>query len=191
MVGSFKRGVAENGRPFLEVSHARMKNQQANAANAQKEPHRQRIFQHDNPKICAVAAYDRQVKWLGDSAKEDSPLFRSLSRLTKKVPEEPAKYASCKGVAAWVSQNVRPGMSFKDCARRAVISKLANDPRMTTSSVANFVHMTERNVAKYYRSNTGQRNLAAEVLAQVEGHLLLLHHRPASLSHRDRRPLPL
>ena len=46
-----------------------MKILQANSTNARKQPHMQKIFQHENPKLCGVAAYHRQVQWLGLSAK--------------------------------------------------------------------------------------------------------------------------
>ena len=166
-VGCFKAGVTSDGQAYMEVRHGRMKNFQACAANAGKGPHVQTVLQHENPKLDAVAAYQRQVAMLGDKAAEDSPLFRSMGPCTKKIPDKGAKYATCKGVAEWVSKTIRPGLTFRDCARRAVVSKLANDPRLTTTVVADFMRMTERNVARYYRGNQNKRRLAAQVLAEV------------------------
>ena len=83
------------------------------------------------------------------------------------MPDKAAAYASCKGAAAWASEKVGRVLTFKDCARRAVISKLANDPRLSSHVVADFMHLTERNLSKYYRPNKEKRSLAAAVLAEV------------------------
>ena len=66
-VGRYSTGTGANGRRFIELVQGTMKNLPGDQKNVSKPLHKQKILEHTNPKLCGVAAYNRQVKLLGES----------------------------------------------------------------------------------------------------------------------------
>ena len=76
-VGQIHPRTFDNGTNGLQVNFGTMKNMQGNQANAAKGLHKQFIVPHTNPKLCAFAAYQRQMDLIGRPSDPNVPLFRS------------------------------------------------------------------------------------------------------------------
>ena len=118
-VGNSTERTLPDGTKAIEVRFGTMKNLQGNQANAGKPAHQQLIMAHDNPKLCAVAAYQRHVGLLGSNPRSEDPLFRSARLMTKTAPPQALSTASIRGLTQWVREEVGGPVTFKDCARRA------------------------------------------------------------------------
>ncbi len=57
-------------------------------------------------------------------------------------------------------------LDFKDCARRVVFTKLANDPRISDEDAAKYMHVNKRTVSTYHQSNQDAKWRAADILSK-------------------------
>ena len=166
-VGSFSTGTGANGRRFIELVQGTMKNLQGDQKNVSKPLHKQKILEHTNPKLCGVAAYDRQVKLLGENPDPASFLFRGINVNMKTVPEKQMAYATCRGVSHWLRTIVNRKLTFKDCARRVVFTKLANSNAVSSHDAAKAMGVRPRTIDRYHVAGADVRDRAAEILAEV------------------------
>lgn len=154
------------GELMLEVAIGTMKNQPARQQTAAAPLHKQQIFTHTNAKLCALGAYERQLQLLGSVRNAEGYLFRSLKTFSKNVPANPMSYATCRGAALWVRAELGRDVTFKDCARRPVFTKLAN--AMSAYDAAKAVGVRAQTIQHYHRAVEGNvLRQAAEVLRQV------------------------
>lgn len=164
-VGSVHFSKAEDGEEMLEVVIGTMKNKPAKQQTASSPLHRQLIFKHQDTKLCGVAAYNRQVKLLGSHKPEDY-LFRGIKNLSKAIPQGPPSYSSCRGAAKWAGDLLGRPLTFKDCARRPVFTKLANS--LSSYDAAKAMGVKPQTLANYHRASSSSVNhQAANVLRQV------------------------
>ena len=92
-IGNFQLKVDEKGTEFLSVRFGPMKNMQANQENVGKGPHTQDILPHPDPRLCAVAAYRRQLAMLPDPSNRAAPFWLGV-RPYQKQPLKNAKRAT-------------------------------------------------------------------------------------------------
>lgn len=168
-VGNFRRIEDEEGQDGLEVIFGTMKNKRAKQETIGAAPHVQRIYAHANPKLCGVAAYNRQVQLLGqDGPSAGDFLFRTMYHFQRSAPQgrndkKGVHYAMFRGVARWVSATLGRKVTFKDCARRPVATTLADCLPLHQAAKALGVHANTLGV--YHRSASNVvANAAAEVL---------------------------
>ncbi len=165
-VGNFHALVLDDGRNAMQVSFGTMKNLQGNQGNVGKAAHKQLMVEHVNRHLCGIAAYKRQIALLGGSPDPASPFFRSARLMTKTAPPNAASVGFTRGLAQWVGAGVGRAVTFKDCARRPVFTRLVN--ALSVHDAARAVGVIPRTMDKYHVA--GLRDVttrAADVLAQV------------------------
>ena len=152
---------------MLQVHFGTMKNLQGKQETARKPVHKQKVMQHSsNPKLCAVAAYHRQIRLLGAPNDPDSPFFRGARVYAKTTPLNAATYNVFKGVVSWVRVVLGRPVKFKDCARRPVFTRLAN--ALNVHDVAKAVGVVPRTMDRYHVANEEDvTSRAAAVLLKV------------------------
>ena len=87
-VAQFTQGKMPNGRKYVDLTLGTVKNLPGNQKNTPKPLHKQRVVEHDNSKLCAVLAFTRQVKLLGNPTRSVF-LVHSLRHASTKAPPEP------------------------------------------------------------------------------------------------------
>jgi hypothetical protein len=166
-VGNFHPTETAEGTEVL-VKFACMKNLQPKQSNVGKPAHEQLLLPNPNLKLCAVAAWRRQLNMLpaGDSSARDAPFWLSVRVNT--TPGEGAKgatYSSFKGAAEWASKVLARKITFKDYSRRPFVTKLAN--AMGAHDAAKAVGILPRTVDRYHRSGNDLQPRAALAGNQV------------------------
>ena len=165
-VGQFHVKRFDDGTEGLQIHFGTMKNLQGNQANVSKALHKQYLKPHKNSKLCAVAAYHRQLSLVGKPSDLSVPLFRSARFHSKSAPPKEASYNVIRGIALWARAEVGRPITFKDCARRPVLTRLAN--ALPVHEAARAVGVAPRTIDRYHTSNAAEVSTrAAIILAQV------------------------
>jgi hypothetical protein len=165
-VGSFHWVTTDEGVEALDVHIGTMKNKQARHQNVGMPLHKQSIYQHSNPNLCAVAAYKRQLSILPSGYSPKDPLFRSARFFSRQLGMQAPSTHTCAGVALWVSQLIGRKVTFKDCARRPVFTKLVN--AMPSYDAAKSVGVQPQSLLPYHRAVASEiKAQAARIMAQV------------------------
>ena len=123
---------------------------QGKQENVGKLAHVQKLLPHEDPRLCAVAAYHRQLKMLPHTSNKEAHFPRSVrSNGIPSKPGNPATYATCKGVATWVSSHVGRPVTFKDCDAGFRTKRAFATPFLSgsTTCVANAVFVRKKGVA--------------------------------------------
>ena len=76
-------------------------------------------------------------------------------------------YATVRGVALWVRQVLGRKVTFKDCARRVVFTKLANSKHVSLHDAAKAVGVRPRTMDRYHVGADNIQDRAAAILATV------------------------
>ena len=155
-VGNFH--VQEGGKQIL-VRFGKMKNLQGGSS---KDMHEQLLVPHAQPKLCPIAAYFRQMKLLA-ATNQDDPFFVSRHNgSSKAVPTTAAKEATFKGTINWARKELGRPITFKDCARRPVFTRLLG--KMGAHDAAKAVGVVPQTMDRYYAGDPqGVLVKAAEV----------------------------
>ena len=109
-VGNFQPKVLEGGQKSIQVNFGTMKNLQGDQANSSKAVHHQLVVEHNNPKLCAVAAYERQFALPEGSQGSADPFFPTgkiddQDRTPPKLPQFPLQGALHNGFGLrWAGQ---------------------------------------------------------------------------------------
>ena len=165
-VGNFHQKVSHDGTEGLQINFGTMKNLQGNQANANKPAHIQYVMKHANPKLCAIAAHGRQMELIGKASSPSSPMFRGARIYTNSAPPNAATYSIIRGIAQWVRAAVGRPLTFKDCARRPVLTRLAN--ALSVHDAAKAMGVAPRTIDRYHAADgPAVSSKAAAVLAQV------------------------
>lgn len=163
-VGCFHPQKTETGLELL-VKYPKQKAMQANQQNAHKPLRDQLILPRDNPKICGIEAWRRQMAILPDATDPGAWFWRSAGIQTKK-PGGRAGPATFEGVVNWAKEVLGRGLTFKDVSRRPVVTALVD--QLGAHKAAKAVGMRPRNTDRYHRCGADDvRREAAEALQQV------------------------
>ena len=184
-VGSFERGVLPDGRRFLRPVIGTMKNKQGRLEKVEEALFHQMIIQHSDARcvsstvatiyrlpvvrLCAVRAIEHQIQLLGPDAAPDSWLFRSVRNISKELGVQQGHAGLYRGVYQWAQTVLGRQLTFRDMSRRVVMTRLANDPNLSTDDAAKYMGVTTRTISVYHRTNDERRQMAAEVLSRTSG----------------------
>ena len=169
-VGNFHRIPTADNSLEISVKFANMKNLQPKQENVGKPAHEQLILPHPNVKLCAVAAWQRQLKLMpaADLSNPNACIWRSMRVWTTSTEDvvDPATYYSFKGAAAWASKVLERKVTFKDCSRRPLVTRLTD--AMGVVAAAKVVGIRPNTVQRYHKADRYDlQRQAATVLNQV------------------------
>lgn len=173
---------------FLTVALGTMKNHQGSLDRVDAQLLKQQVLACADARFCAVAAYARQCALERAAATDGTEdyLFRSCPGPYAKVlgPKQ-AGVSLFRGVYQWVSKVLDRKLTFKDIARRVVMTKLANAPDMSDNDVAKYLHVHPRTVAVYHRSGATKKQRAAEILNAANAPPLPIAASPLADDHHS------
>lgn len=142
------------------ITFATMKNRPAKYAKTHVPPHKQKVLQNPNPKLCAVSALVRQIALLPPDHTPTSYLFPEVFRFSvkgHKGKDRRAAYGSIRGLVSWIRGIIKRPVTFKDCARRPAMTALTN--ALGAYNAAAVIGVKPRTVATYHRPGPRGSNL--------------------------------
>ena len=148
---------------MLTVNFGKMKNLQGSDS---REKHTQLMFPHANDKFCPLAAFSRQLTLLPSKGPDDA-FFLGGNRHSKVPSSTAAKPGTFKGMIEWTREVIGRPVTFRDCARKAVFTRLVN--KMGAHDAARAVGVVPRTMDRYHVAQPMDvAYRAAKILAQVD-----------------------
>ena len=163
----FKLDKLDNGRPIVHIHAGSMKNLQQTMDKNETVIFKQTMITGDDPRFCPVAAFNRQLNILEVDVSSSVPLFQSCSAFAAKFSGKVAKYGTYRGVADWVSKIVGRSLTFRQCSRNVVFTKLANDPCASDNDKAKFMGVSPKTIAVYHKTSDEKRFACSVVVCNV------------------------
>ena len=163
----FKLDKLDNGRPIVHIHAGSMKNLQQTMDKNETVIFKQTMITGDDPRFCPVAAFNRQLNILDVDVTSEVPLFQSCPAFAGKFVGKVAKYSTYRGVAEWVSKVVGRNLTFRQCSRNVVFTKLANDQSTSDSDKAKFMGVCPKTIAVYHKTNDEKRFACSAVVCNV------------------------
>ena len=168
-MNSFKEEVTADGQKTMKIVIANMKNLPASIALCDAKLYQQTIMEAPDALFCPLAAVRKQQELVrtasyGDPT-DDSPLFRSVNFNSEMLKGTGTSREMYRGIAKWVSRKLNRSITFKDCGRRAAMSRLANDSSLSISEIAKFFAVHPNTIGVYQRNDTDSALLAASILS--------------------------
>jgi hypothetical protein len=151
---------------------ANAKNVQATLETADMQFFRRPIMKSPDARFCAVEAFKRQLKLVGDKKDaENNWIFRAASRNGKALLAEQASKNLFRAGADMVSRKlgIATGkLVWRDVARRAVFTRLANTPGFSIPQTAKFLGVRPDIVQIYNQELEGDNLRAAKAVAGIQ-----------------------
>jgi hypothetical protein len=144
-----------------------MKNLQQTMDKNETVIFKQTMITGDDPRFCPVAAFNRQLNILDVDVTSEVPLFQSCPAFAGKFVGKVAKYSTYRGVAEWVSKVVGRNLTFRQCSRNVVFTKLANDQSTSDSDKAKFMGVCPKTIAVYHKTSDEKRFACSAVVCNV------------------------
>ena len=163
----FKVEKLPDGRPVVHIHAGSMKNLQNTIDKADTQIFKQSMVTGEDPRFCPVAAFKRQLSILQVNIDDAGPLFQGCSSNGVKFTGKAATYATYRGAADWVSQVVKRPLTFRQCSRNVVFTKLANDAATSVEDKAKFMGVTPKTVSVYHKTSSAKRFACSEVVCKV------------------------
>ena len=171
-VDSFSEGVTEKGERMLTVVVGSMKNLPSDLGRADAAMFKQVIVAGPEEKYCAVAAIQRQqalARKAPQSPEEGQNwLFRNCKLNSVRLGVASTTEETYRGVAKWVSGVLGRKVTFKDVARRAAMTRLANASDVPLAEVAKYFGVHTNTVQIYHQGGRNMAQLAASILSGVK-----------------------
>ena len=153
LVDCFNLKVTDNGEMLTPV-FANMKNLAASLTKIDKALFKLQIVQCIDEWFCAIATFKRQLKLLEDVGEvERNYLFRTSHFWSKTRGTKKSSADTSRGAAIWVSKVLGRHITFKDIARRVAMTKLANDPNISSVDAAKYLGVQVRTPMVYHRKD--------------------------------------
>ena len=114
-----------------------------------------------------MAAFKRQceVRGVENIAQSDLPLLGAATKLrAPSHPDTNAKYATLRGAAKWASDLLKRKLTFKQCSRNVVMTKLANSRDVSEYDTVAHMNVAVRTVQRYHRINPEARDVVSRVI---------------------------
>ena len=133
-----------------------MKNLPADMDHVDRALFQQVLVAGPDAKYCALEALALQFALL-EKAKEAGRdaqwLFRTVWTYGATLTAQQCGEDTTRGVADWVSKIVGRRLTWKDVARRAAMTRLANDPSVSADDIAKYFGVTRTTVAVYHQAS--------------------------------------
>ena len=151
-----------DGAEIMKFHLGTMKNMQGTLQNVSKEPWVESILPCPDKKFCALEAYKRQCALL--ETKGNVPLFRSVKCYDVNLGPQRGTTELCAGAATWASKVLGRKMVFKDLARRAAMTKVANSA-LPLSETSKYFHVKVDTMMGYHKVSEGTVPKVASILS--------------------------
>jgi hypothetical protein len=172
-VESFAEGVTEDGMPMLTIVVGSMKNMPSDLARADAAMFKQVVVSSVDERFCAMAAIKRQMALVAkaprSSEEGENFLFRSCTLNNVRLSAGPTTEEMYRGLAKWTSDTLGRKMTFKDIARRAAMTRLANASEVPLAEVAKYFGVHTNKIQIYHQAGKNMAQLAAAILSGVKG----------------------
>ena len=167
---SFREETLPDGTRALRIVIGNMKNLPATIDRCDAALFQQLIVQGSDEKYCPIAAVDNQKKWLEElfpGEDDDKPLFRSVVSAQGKLRTVASTQETYRGMANWVSQIIGRKVVFKDCGRRAAMSRLMKNSELSPTEIAKYFGVHVNTALLYHRMNFETPQRAATILSTL------------------------
>ena len=169
---SFKEGTTSDGRRQVTIMVGTMKNLPANLSHVDTALFEQLLVAGDDPTFCPVAAIDRQRALLARATTSSEPganwLFRTVRFFSDTLGSKPTTNEMFRGTAKWVSSTLNRQMTWKDVARRAAMTRLANCDDISLEDVAKYFGVHRNTIRVYHRMTRETPLRAARILSGLK-----------------------
>ena len=164
---TFKEHIpGEDGRPYMTIVMGTKKNLPGDVSKVDAALFRQQVFPCNDKRFCPIEAYRRQCSLLEGAPKGEYP-FRAVSYYSKQLgADAPGEGIFC-GVGFWASKVLGRKLTFKDVARRVVMTKLANSDEITPADAAKYLGVTIPTLGVYHQMGKATPNVAANILGRA------------------------
>ena len=161
----------EDGRIYMTIVMGTMKNLPGDVSKVDAALFRQQVFPCSDKRFCPIEAYRRQCSLLEGAPKGDY-LFRAVRYCSKQLGADAAGDGIFRGVGLWASKVLERKLTFKDVARRVVMTKLANSNEITPADAAKYLGVTTPTLGVYHQMGKAAPNVAANILSRAPANVL-------------------